>query len=121
MRTVADQANIPDQPWAVPLQDVLRAQRVTPEQGLSESEVESRRRQFGPNHLRQVARKGALGILIDQFESLIVLLLAVAAVLSFAFDRWLEGAAIVVVLALVAIAGSFGIEWLVQRHRRTSP
>jgi Ca2+-transporting ATPase len=81
--------------------------KVAVDQGLSQAEVRRRRDLHGPNRLREVNRRSAWRILGDQFQSLIVLLLAVAATLSYAFGEWLEGTAIVAVILLNAAIGFF--------------
>src|SRR3990170_3772129 len=57
--------------------------------------------------LKKFKRKSVLLILLNQFKSLIVLLLAVAALLSFAFKSWVEGVAIMIVIGVNAAIGFF--------------
>jgi Ca2+-transporting ATPase len=78
---------------------------VRPEQGLSAAEAARRLEDWGPNRLQQAKRRGALAILIVQFRSLIVALLAAAALLSAAFGQWVEAIAVMVVLVLNAAIG----------------
>ncbi|HEY8504335.1 MAG TPA: cation-transporting P-type ATPase [Gemmataceae bacterium] len=97
----------PDKPWAMPPEEVARRLGVDPERGLDEAEARERLRRFGPNRLREVRRKSAWRILADQFESLIVLLLVAAAVLSLAFGKYPEAVAIAAVIALNTAIGFF--------------
>ena len=76
-----------------------------PRNGLSATAARLSRQRHGPNRLRQQEKRSALGILLHQFESFIVWLLAGAAVLSFAFGDLLEGVAIMVVLAINGAIG----------------
>lgn len=76
-------------------------------QGLSESEAELRKNQFGINQLREHEEKSIWTIFVDQFKSLIVGLLAVAAVVAFYFEETLEGWAIGVVIMINALIGFF--------------
>jgi Ca2+-transporting ATPase len=92
-------------PWARPADDVLRGLGVARNRGLIEAEVRERRRRFGPNRLRRIEGRGARRIFQDQFKSLMVALLAMAAALSFVFDQPTEGFAILVVIALNAAIG----------------
>src|SRR3989304_7375261 len=94
-------------PFAYPLETVLDNLNVSADNGLSTIEVKKRLKQYGPNRLREAKRKSASLILLNQFKSLIVLLLAVAALLSFAFKEWIEGVAIVVVIVVNAAIGFF--------------
>ncbi|MGD8623920.1 MAG: cation-transporting P-type ATPase [Anaerolineae bacterium] len=96
-----------EQPWTRPAGEVARALDVTPEQGLAAREVRRRRRKHGPNRLRSAQSTSAWKILLDQFKSLLVLLLAVAAILSSVFGEWIEGLAIGAVILINAAIGFF--------------
>ena len=74
-------------------------------QGLSPNAVEERQVQYGPNALQAVAQRSSWQILIAQFKSPIIALLAVAALLSFAFQEWVEGVAIIIAILLNALIG----------------
>ena len=80
------------QPWARPVEEMLRAFDVVRESGLTAGEVRQQRRRFGPNRLRQTAVRGAWHILFDQLKGW--RLLALAAALSLAFCQTTEGLAI---------------------------
>ena len=97
----------PRRPWSLPSEEVVKALGVNPEPGLSEAEVRARTARFGPNRLREAATRGAWEILGAQFKSLIVGLLAAAAIVSFAFGDWVEGVAILVVILINAAIGFF--------------
>ncbi|WP_371054928.1 cation-translocating P-type ATPase [Rhodosalinus sp. K401] len=90
---------------ARPAADVAEELDVTPEKGLSVREAERRLEEHGENKLRRTERKSVVEILVHQFQSVIVWLLAAAAVLSFALGDLAEGLAIVAVLV---INGSIG-------------
>jgi Ca2+-transporting ATPase len=93
------------QPWTKSAEEVLGELDVSAEQGLSSSEVEKRREEHGWNRLSSAERRSVWQILLEQFKSLIVLLLVVAAVLSFAFGDWIEGLAVVIVIFINAAIG----------------
>lgn len=101
-------------PWSVPADSVLSQLGVDPQKGLSEAEADRRRRRYGSNRLETAARRSIWKILVSQFENLIVLLLAVAAALSFAFGQWLEGLSIVIAI-LINVAFGFFTEWKAVR------
>jgi Ca2+-transporting ATPase len=75
------------------------------DEGLDADEVKARRKQYGRNRLRDTETRSAWSILLEQFKSLIVLLLAVAAALSFAFGDWVEGVAVAAVILINAAIG----------------
>lgn len=62
---------------------------------------------YGPNVLRQVEPKSIWKILAHQFKSLIVILLAVAAIVSLAFSEWIDALAISGVIVINAGIGLF--------------
>lgn len=92
-------------PWSRSVSDVLEQLDVSKDEGLTEEEVESRRARFGPNELHEVEPRRWLEVLISQFTSVIVLLLAVAAVAAFVMGDVIEGTA---VLAVLVINGAIG-------------
>ena len=99
----------PDQtaPHALSPEEVAERLDTSPDTGLTQGAATSRLRTYGPNRLRRKRRKSALAILYNQFRSMIVWLLAVAAGISFAFGEIAEGAAIVVVLIINGAVGFF--------------
>ncbi len=94
-------------PWNKNIDDILAKLNVSPDKGLSSREVEKRRDRYGPNRLRKVKSKSRLEIFIDQFKSLIMVLLAVAAVLSFLFGDVMQGVAVIAVILLTVAIGFF--------------
>jgi Ca2+-transporting ATPase len=93
---------------------VLKALDVAVATGLEPTEVKCRQQQFGANRLQQAASRSAWRILLDQFKSLIVVLLVGAAALAFLFDEWVEGVAILAVILINALIG-FVTEWRAVR------
>ncbi len=91
--------------WSRDVADVLRELDVDPARGLSDAEVARRLALHGPNRMRETARRSGWRILWDQFASWIVLLLAVAAAVGFAFGELVEGGAILVVIVVNALIG----------------
>ncbi|MGJ8723219.1 MAG: cation-translocating P-type ATPase [Roseibacillus sp.] len=93
-----------DQPWAESLVLLLTQLKTSPDDGLSTQECQTRLQKHGPNLLQEAVKRPWIQILLSQFQNLLVVLLTFAAVLSFAFQNWVEGSAIcVVVLINVAI------------------
>ncbi|NIO03031.1 MAG: HAD-IC family P-type ATPase [Proteobacteria bacterium] len=92
-------------PWAHSWQEVLDALRVSAESGLNSVEVRRRRKRYGPNRLREAKARSAWLILAEQFRSLMIVLLAAAAALSFVLGDWVEGLAIMAVIFINAGIG----------------
>ena len=95
----------PASPWSSSVDDVLAELLDDPARGLDVAEAARRLERFGPNTLRAAPRRSAWQVLVAQFRSLLVGLLAAAAVLSAAFGQWVEALAVVVVLVLNAAIG----------------
>ncbi|HSR70150.1 MAG TPA: cation-transporting P-type ATPase [Acidobacteriota bacterium] len=84
------------------------------ERGLSGEEADERRKRHGPNRLRRSTGRSIWIILLDQFKSIVILLLVAAAVAAFATARWPEGLALVGVTLVNALIGFFS-EWKAMR------
>jgi len=67
---------LPEHAWALSVKEVCRALAADSEQGLTEAEVQSRRKRFGSNSLETGTRQSTLRILWRQFQSVIMLVLA---------------------------------------------
>src|SRR6185503_9420563 len=87
---------------------------VDPSKGLNAFEVDKRRLRHGPNALQKVQPRPAWRLLVDQFTSIVIGLLAVAAVVAWVTGDVLEAIAILVVLVINAIVG-FLTEWQAGR------
>jgi Ca2+-transporting ATPase len=93
------------QPWTRSTEDTIKAFGTSAKNGLNTQKVKNRRRTAGPNRIEQKKRKSTWVILLDQFKNLIVLLLGIAAGLSFFFGQWLEGLSITAALFINAAIG----------------
>lgn len=82
--------------------------------GLSQSEAGRRLAQAGPDVVSAEGARPALSILLAQFGSFLVLLLAVAAVTAFVLGETVEGVSILAVIVLNAGIGFF-TEWKAQQ------
>ncbi len=92
-------------PHALDADAAMAALGVSATTGLDDDDAARRRQRFGANTI--VARRpvSALTVLMHQFQSPVVYLLAAAAALAFYFGEMEEGAAIVIVLAINALIG----------------
>jgi Ca2+-transporting ATPase len=87
---------------------------VDPEVGLTTLQVSERRLRYGRNALQKIQSRSAWRVLIDQFASIVIALLAVAAGISWATGDRAEAIAILIVLVLNAVVG-FATEWQAGR------
>jgi Ca2+-transporting ATPase len=92
-------------PWSVPAEEVAKRLGVTTDRGLRPEEIVQRLNRYGRNQLTETESKNPLVILADQFKSLIVLLLSVAALVSIAFGEIPEGIAIIIVIIINSTIG----------------
>ena len=98
--------------------DILKTFDVNPESGLNSAEARIRLKTFGRNVITKEEKKSPWIILLEQFKSPIVYLLIVATGLSFFFQEWLEGIAILVVIFFNALIG-FYMEYQADRSMGT--
>ncbi|RLJ08418.1 MAG: ATPase, partial [Candidatus Aenigmatarchaeota archaeon] len=77
----------------------------TGEEGLTEEEARERLLKFGPNELEKKKQTSKLEIFLNQFKSVLVLILIFATVFSALIGEILDAAAILVIVILNAIFG----------------
>jgi Ca2+-transporting ATPase len=94
-----------DSPHGRSATEVFTALNVSLASGLSDQEAEQRLSVYGANAISSRQKAGLVSILLHQFQSLVVALLAVAAAVAFYFREWEEGAAIVGVLIINTAIG----------------
>lgn len=92
-------------PHTADVDKILLYQGVDPAIGLAAREVARRRRQYGPNQLRQNQRKSEIVILVHQFNNIIVWLLATGAAFSIFLGNLAEAMAIFIVLLINGAIG----------------
>jgi len=101
-------------PYAANAAVVAQALGVDPACGLSSAEADERRKHFGANALQTIRPRSPWRILLQQFASLIIGLLAAAAFIAWVTGDSVEALAIVVVLVINALVG-FVTEWRAER------
>lgn len=84
---------------------LVKALELDLDSGLSEVEAKHRKEFFGPNLLRSKKPARLIAILWQQLKSVVVLLLVVAATVSFVLGDWVEGLAILAVLVINSALG----------------
>ncbi len=95
---------LPSPPWSLPGDEV--AQRLgTGKEGLSSSEALSRRERFAGSRLAAKKKTDALGLLVSQFSSPIVMMLLAAAFISIVLHAATDA---VIILVIVLASGLLG-------------
>ena len=90
---------------ALPAEEIAETLGTDLERGLTPAEAAVRQKRFGLNEL--VERKGPSfwQLLLDQFRQFLVIILIVAALISFVLGEWLDGGAIMAIVVLNAVMG----------------
>ncbi len=96
--------------WSQSTDSVLQDLEVDAARGLAENEALKRQQKFGRNTLKGAQQRHPVSILIDQFKSIVIVLLIAAGVLAMLFSNIAEAVAILIV---ILINGSIGFvtEW----------
>lgn len=92
---------------AVAKEDILHQLDALPEGGLSNQEAARRLEEYGPNELKEAPPTTFWQMLWEQFNSFVVILLIVAAVISALLGDYFESAAIMAIVILNAALGVF--------------
>ncbi|GAA3916714.1 HAD-IC family P-type ATPase [Chitinophaga oryziterrae] len=95
------------EPWVKDHLTIIEDLHTNAESGLSSSEAKERLEVSGYNRIEAGKKTSLFQVLINQFVSPFVLLLAIAAGLSFFFKEWLDGIAITAVIFINAVIGFF--------------
>ncbi|WP_372894047.1 cation-translocating P-type ATPase [Rhodosalinus sp.] len=96
------------------VETTLEELSVDPDRGLDAAEVRRRRKQHGRNRLGEAERASPWKILADQFRNLVIGILALAAIISFAMGEIVQMAAILAAIVINAAIG-FVTEWKAVR------
>jgi len=96
-------------PWALEATEAVKYLKSSPDEGLGQKEARDRLQKYGPNRIEAGKQRSVWEIFIAQIKNLIVLLLAVAAGVSFVLGQLLEGISILVALIVNVLIG-FGTE-----------
>jgi Ca2+-transporting ATPase len=85
--------------------ETLAALATDPEHGLTSECARQKESEFGANELSERRQRGPWRLLVDQFDSSLILILLAAAIISLALGEKLEAAAILVIVGLNATMG----------------
>ena len=106
--------------------EVLDQLKVTAESGLTDSEVKKRLEQYGPNELKSAEKESLFMRFLDQMKDPMIIVLLVAAVLSFVssgFTDWVDSVIIlliVIVNAVISISQEDNAEKALEALRKMS-
>ena len=96
--------------WSTASEQLLNELRSSPN-GLSQTDAERRLLQYGPNSIQAGGQTTALGLLLNQFTSPLILILVFAAIISAIAGEWPDA-----VIVLVVVLGSTTLGF-VQEYR----
>ncbi len=96
--------NLPPAFWSRSAEEVLLDHKSSP-QGLSSQEAKQRLAQYGANSLKQKKQSHSLSLLLNQFQSPIILILMGAAILSSFLGNTLESMIILAIGLFIAFLG----------------
>lgn len=94
-------------PHSEDLEKITQLFQTNRQSGLTGQQVEQGIKNYGSNSYKEQQQKSIFLVLLTQFRSPIVLLLVVAASLSFFYEHWLEGFSVIAVLFITAALGFF--------------
>lgn len=107
---MSKQSQADNQFYASPSDKVLQYFETSAESGLTEDQSEKRLERYGENRLRETKQKNPWRILLEQFLSVVIAVLLMAALVAFLFQHWTEGIAISAVIIVNTLIGFFS-EW----------
>lgn len=96
--------------YAITVEKALGAQKTDAKNGLSTEKADKRLREHGPNKLTEEETVRWPQILLRQFTNFLILILAVAAALSYYFGDIIDAIAILAIVVLNGVLG-FAQEW----------
>ncbi|MDI6905394.1 MAG: cation-translocating P-type ATPase [Candidatus Bathyarchaeia archaeon] len=92
-------------PWhSMKVNEVLQALNAKIE-GLSQEEAQKRLQEFGPNELKKEKRKSPVKLFFEQFTDILITILLIATVLSFAVGEVYDGIVIIAIVMACAVLG----------------
>lgn len=104
----------PESAFTSPAEEVLSSLNADPERGLDPREAEARLERFGPNRIEEGTRTGSGEILLNQFKSVVILILVAAGVLAGVMGEIPELIAVALVVVVNTALGFF-TEWKAVR------
>lgn len=100
--------------YATSASDVFSFFDISKEKGLTSGQYKNNLRKYGENKLQESKPVNPARIFVEQFKSIVILVLLAAAIITFLFQEWIEGIAISAVLIVNTLIGFF-TEWKAAR------
>lgn len=94
-----------EKPWTKSAEEIIEVLDTSISEGLNDRQVKTKIKKYGKNKLHETEPKSAWNILIDQFKSLIIVLLLTALGLSLFFGQKIEALAIAAVIIVNSVIG----------------
>jgi Ca2+-transporting ATPase len=98
---------IPSQPYALTPQQLKEHMQSDPELGLADDEVQRRLGEYGPNQLQEETSESWLIKFFKQFQSVLIVILIIAAAMAGFMGEWTETWAILAIVLLNGVIGFF--------------
>ena len=103
-KRMSNPSNHPNPFWSQPLDRLLTSLNSSAA-GLSSAEAARRLQQVGPNTLKAGRQVTALGLLLNQFKSPLVLILVFAVIVSAFAQEWIDATIILVIILSSSLLG----------------
>lgn len=93
--------------YSATAEESLRELQVDPQLGLSAEQVQRRRKEYGANEMSHAKRRDGWRILLAQFKSIVIIILAIAGIAALLTTQWVEAIAIAAVVVVNTAIGFF--------------
>src|SRR5690625_6476235 len=91
--------------YELPVKEVMKQFHVSDDKGLTEIQVEQRRKKYGINHIIVSKRKSMWLIFISQFQDFLVMILLAATLIAGLLGEYIDALAIMLIVLLNGIIG----------------
>jgi P-type Ca2+ transporter type 2C len=103
------------------LEEIAKELNTNLQKGLTSQEAEKRLLEYGPNALKEKGGKNPLVLFFKQFTNFLVIILIIAAIVSFLLGERIDGAMIVAIICINAVVGfiqEYRVEKAIEHLKR---
>ena len=93
--------------YQIPPNQVMRRLETDAQKGLSSNKIKSRRGKYGSNKLKESKKRPTFLRLLDQFEDLLIIVLVIAALLSYYLGDFRGGTILLIIVLINALIGFY--------------